>query len=243
MPTVFDMPPMPPTEVPRAGVAGDKYADLLTTQPGWPKGVPYPRMNRPPRVDAARPGGFHPKVQGLLERLAQREAGFANDPDDTPTNFGVTQETLTDWLGRPASIEEVANLDYETAKEILAGNYFHRPGIDQLPDDIQEQVFDQAVFMGPGQAVRNLQRALNAAGASLPISGAIGPKTIQAAIDMTQALGPTIGELIADEARTIVPQIIEQNPKKKKFEGNWYERISRLRPPHHPTPPRPRSPQ
>lgn len=79
---------------------------------------------------------------------------FTNDPRDPggPTKWGVTQATLSLFLGRKASVREVANLSLETASEIYRKKYWDVIDGDHLPRGVDMLAFDIAVNMGPGRA-------------------------------------------------------------------------------------------
>ena len=61
----------------------------------------------------------------ILNRIIKREGGYVNHPSDKggPTNFGITIKTLSQHLGRPASVDEVRNLDVNVAKDIYSKLY------------------------------------------------------------------------------------------------------------------------
>ncbi|HLO78113.1 MAG TPA: glycosyl hydrolase 108 family protein, partial [Magnetospirillum sp.] len=105
-------------------------------------------------------------LDSMLNDILAREGGFVNNPADHggATNYGITQATLSAWLGRSATIDDVRNLGADTAKAIYRRTYFIGPHLDQLPELIQPVMLDAAVNSGPGQAVKWLQTVLNANG-------------------------------------------------------------------------------
>lgn len=126
-------------------------------------------------------------VRELAEEIVAREGGYVNDPDDPggATNHGVTIHTLRglgldlngDGRVTPA---DVRRLSREQAVEIYLRHYFAKPGIANLPAQLQPALFDMYVNAG-ANAVRILQRLLIRLGFPLLVDGAIGPKTIAAA--------------------------------------------------------------
>lgn len=96
------------------------------------------------------------------------------------TNYGISAETLSRIRGRPVTEAEMRNLPLEAAKAIYRSGYWKPVGGDELPSGIALIVFDMAVNYGPRRAVRFLQKALNARGASLRLDGRMGPKTLNA---------------------------------------------------------------
>ena len=59
-------------------------------------------------------------VQHIIKEIIRREGGYVNHPNDRggPTKYGVTHKTLSRYLKREASIEDVKHMTEETAYEI-----------------------------------------------------------------------------------------------------------------------------
>lgn len=106
------------------------------------------------------------------------EGGYVNNPKDPggPTNLGVTQATLSAYVGHAASIEEVKALTPKTVAPIYRQRFWDRVKGDTLPVGVDLAVFDFAVHSGPIRGAIGLQRALGVAD-----DGEIGPITIAAA--------------------------------------------------------------
>jgi lysozyme family protein len=64
----------------------------------------------------------------------QKEGGYVHHKADRggPTNMGVTQKTLSTYLGRPASVEDVKNVNRDTARDIFHTMYWQPMGADKL---------------------------------------------------------------------------------------------------------------
>ena len=131
----------------------------------------------------------------------QFEGGFVNNPKDPggPTNLGVTQATLTGFLGRQASIADVKALTPDTVAPIYKQKYWDLIGGDDLPVGIDLAVFDFGVHSGPSRGVVGLQRAL-----SIADDGKIGPITIAAA---TKADPKTTVNAICDGRLAFLQQL------------------------------------
>ena len=88
-------------------------------------------------------------IDQILDRLVSKmvEGGFKDDKADKggPTKYGITQKTLSDYLKRPATRNDVKNLSVDTAKKIYRENYYQKTHIDQLPAALQPIVLDSAV--------------------------------------------------------------------------------------------------
>ena len=72
------------------------------------------------------------------EITAKWEGGWSDHPADPggKTMYGITQATLSNWLGRPASAAEIRNLSRAEAKTIYRDRYWKRVGGDTLPPGI-----------------------------------------------------------------------------------------------------------
>jgi lysozyme family protein len=116
--------------------------------------------------------------EACLKFVLQFEGGFVNNPDDPggPTNLGVTQATLSGFLGRQATIADVKALTPEKVAPIYRLRFWDSLHGDELPVGIDLAVFDFGVHSGPSRGAISLQRVLK-----LGDDGKIGPVTIAAA--------------------------------------------------------------
>ncbi len=128
--------------------------------------------------------GFHLRVsltgdalmtfQACLPIVLQSEGGFVNDPQDPggATNLGITLATLSNWLGRPATIAQVQALTAADVAPIYETRYYNASHAGDCPAGVDLMVFDAAVNQGVGRAVKSLQRS-----AGVTADGAFGPNT------------------------------------------------------------------
>lgn len=100
-----------------------------------------------------------------LALVLKHEGGYVDHPQDPggATNLGVTIGTLSDWLGRPATKQEVAALTRASVAPIYRKNYWAAIRGDDLPAGLDYCVFDFAVNSGPKRAAMALQRAVGVA--------------------------------------------------------------------------------
>jgi lysozyme family protein len=112
-----------------------------------------------------------------VELVLKWEGGYVNDPRDPggETNFGISKRSY------PA--EDVRALTRERAIALYHRDYWQPIQGDALPPMLALAVFDAAVNMGVGTAIRLLQRTLG-----VPVDGVIGPQTLQAAARHADAL-------------------------------------------------------
>ena len=110
--------------------------------------------------------------------ILNSEGGYVNNPRDPggPTNLGITLNTLSGWLGRPATVDEIKALTPEDAAAIYQTNYYNPVHGPDLPDGVDLMAFDTSVNSGPGRAIILLQTALG-----VKADGLFGPMTLAAA--------------------------------------------------------------
>ena len=111
----------------------------------------YTQMRQAPsRTNTPSGSTFEKAMQFVLPH----EASYVNHPNDKggPTNRGVTQATLSEYLGRPATIDDVKNLDEQTARDIYKTKFFD-PIASKLKDPKAQMVaFNAAIASGPEYA-------------------------------------------------------------------------------------------
>jgi len=94
-----------------------------------------------------------------LKFTLQFEGGFVNNPKDPggPTNLGVTQATLSNFIGRQASIAEVKALTAATVAPIYKLKFWDHVGGDNLPEGV-----DLTYIGRPGRAMDRHNRLIGA---------------------------------------------------------------------------------
>ncbi|WP_370208666.1 holin-associated N-acetylmuramidase [Pararhodobacter marinus] len=176
-------------------------------------------------------------VRELAEEIVAREGGFVNDPDDPggATNFGVTIHTMRRLgldLNEDGTVDEadVRALGREQAVAIFLQHYYHRPGLAGLPAALQPGVFDMYVNAG-SNAVRILQRLLNAMGYDLVVDGAIGPLTLAAARAAAEIAPDHIADAYGIARRDYYYALADRRPASRRYarrrdggKGGWITR-------------------
>lgn len=171
-------------------------------------------------------------VMTLIEDVLDREGGYVNHPNDRggPTNYGITQRTLSKYEGREVSLEEVRHMTRELAMEIYKQNYYKAPRIDMLPPDMQAQVFDIAVNSGPRRAVKMLQSVLVWMGYRLVVDGIIGGQTAQAATLAERLVGNwTLNNLLAQKRIQFYETLVREDNTQSVFLQGWKNRANEFR--------------
>jgi len=168
-------------------------------------------------------------VDRLIDDLIGREGGFVDHPADRggPTKFGITQRTLSHYLGRAATVAELRRLDREVAEEIYRKHYYTAPRIDTLPERVRPFVFDAAVNHGPPRAIRFVQQVCNQAGfGSLDVDGICGPNTRRAAAEADRVMGDWFLAALVEERRNFYRTIVKADPSQEVFLDGWLNRIA-----------------
>lgn len=151
--------------------------------------------------------------------ILMSEGGYSNNPNDPggPTNLGITQRTLSAWLGHPASVADVQCLTQAQVEPIYQADFYNAAHCQQTPAGVDLMVFDEAVNQGVGRAIRTLQQALG-----VPADGSFGPVSLAAA-QACQAT-PTIGRIF--ELRSAFYRSLSDF---NIFGPGWISRIERTR--------------
>lgn len=173
-------------------------------------------------------------VRQIASEIVAREGGYVNDPNDPggATNFGVTIHTMR-GLGLDldgdgdVDTDDVRQMTADRATEIFIEHYFHRPGIDGLPEALQPSVFDMQVNAGAG-AVRILQRLLRDMGFDIAVDGAIGPQTIAAAQAAYRQAPDHLVDAYGIARRNFYYRLADRRPASRRFatrrdggKGGW----------------------
>lgn len=176
-------------------------------------------------------------VRQIAEEIVHREGGFVNDPDDPggATNFGVTIHTMRrlklDLNGDGTiNVADVRNLTRAKAVDIFIKHYFEAPLIASLPTPLQPTVFDMYVNAG-SNAVKILQRLLDQMGFPTVVDGALGPKTLGAALAAFKAAPDHIVDAYGIARRNYYFRLADGRAASRKYarsraggKGGWIHR-------------------
>ena len=150
---------------------------------------------------------------------AKWEGGWSDHPADPggKTMYGITQATLSSWLGRPASATEIRSLTKQQALAIYRDRYWKRVSGDQLPPGVDLCVYDFGVNSGPERAVKSLQTALG-----VKADGWIGELTLAALRDRDPR---DLINVLCDRRLSFLKSL----PTWGKFGKGWANRVADVR--------------
>ena len=151
-----------------------------------------------------------------LEEVLKHEGGYVNHPEDRghATNWGITQETLSDFLGRDATDEEIRNISMDTVRQIYRNQYWDRLKLSHVVDTrLAHLLFDQAVNRGTRKVAEQIQKLVG-----VKVDGVIGPVTLKALNSKDIML-----DFIKQSQLSYI-SIVEQNPSQIVFLKGWIKR-------------------
>jgi len=162
-----------------------------------------------------------------LERVLTSEGGYSNHPLDKggPTNQGITLKGLQEAYEEfdygdfdndgDVDVQDVILMKTpDMVAPIYKKHFWDVMRLDEFPAGLDYIMFDFGVNSGPRNAVKILQRSMNALGTELKEDGGLGPKTFQAMIETdVEQLIPVMGEKRFDFYNAIV----RNNPDQKVF--------------------------
>lgn len=183
-----------------------------------------------------------PTVDEMLDIIAKHEGSFVNHPNDRggATNFGVTIGEYGEWIGRPATIQDMKNMKKEEARDIFRKKYYTKPGIDQLlPAQLQPIVFDACVLYGPKRAIIFLQKILNEFGNvakkeewETDLDGVLGPHTRKLIAEVCAEYSwEAVNNAYVEERIRFCEAIVRNRPSQKVFLKGWTRRANSFKRP------------
>lgn len=109
------------------------------------------------------------RFNDAMPLIIEFEGGYVDDPRDPggETNFGISKRAYPN--------EDIKNLTLERAYEIYKRDYWDAVKADDLPAAIRFPVFDMAINSGVRQAIKTLQKSVDAVQ-----DGILGPNTLKA---------------------------------------------------------------
>jgi lysozyme family protein len=169
-------------------------------------------------------------VQQLINSIIEAEGGYVNNPHDAggPTKYGITQATLSVYLGRHASIADVKSITKKVAYSIYYNKYYISTDIYKLSECIRPIMLDICVNSWIKVATILLQKAINGLSntSSVIVDGKLGPKTIEEAARLSTIDCNKLVNAIVYMRIDFYKSIVENNPSQKVFLAGWLNRAN-----------------
>jgi lysozyme family protein len=156
----------------------------------------------------------------IIKKIIKREGGFINHSADRggATNFGITIKTLSDYRGKPQTIEDVKNLELEEAYKIYEEIYILKPKFNLIADKkLKELVVDAGVHSGTTRATLWLQEAVK-----VKTDGILGNVTLNA---VNQNSSRVYLNFLAIRIK-FLGGLITKDPKQAVFASGWFNRVA-----------------
>jgi lysozyme family protein len=177
------------------------------------------------------------RIDAIIARVIAREsAEFTNHPHDSggPTKYGITQGALSEYLGRPATVAEVQNIDAVQATEFYWHKQVRQPkfdGIVSISELVGAELIDTGTLTGTPRAGMFLQRCLNALnlrGTHYPdinVDGDCGPRTREALRAYIARRGGEGERVLVVAMNSLLAgfliDLAERRPKDETFVYGW----------------------
>jgi lysozyme family protein len=162
-----------------------------------------------------------------MKFLTPWEGGFVNHPNDPggATNRGVTQNVYNGYRKKKGlPIQTVRNITTPEVYDIYYNQYWLASNCDKIPAPLNIVVFDRAVNMGTGQAIKLLQQSLNKLGKGLVVDGGFGANSLKAVQSMSPNSIIKACELMVQESLNFRELLIKRNNRLSVFRNGWRNR-------------------
>lgn len=165
----------------------------------------------------------------ILPHILEAEGGFVNHVNDRggATNMGITLQTYSSYLGRPASVAELKKIPRAHVNEIYSTNYYKAMGLDKVKSgEVAMVLMDQGVNRGTRRVVKQAQMVANEQfNKKLAVDGQFGPKTAKAinsidAIDYSREFLQLSTHVYVDIVKRRMDQMV--------FLSGWMNRVHRV---------------
>lgn len=158
-----------------------------------------------------------------LHYVLMNEGGYSNHPLDHggATNFGITQDTLSRYRGKPCTAVDVLELQLTEVGEIYKRWYWDILRLDFVKNlQVATALFDVGVNTGNIRAARIAQGILNET-----VDGLIGEKTLAAINDFEPGV---FISLFSMEVKKFYFGIVQRKPDQHVFLKGWTARADKL---------------
>ena len=197
----------------------------------WENLRPLQGPERPaPTRTSGGEGTATPTIEAMIDDILVQEGGFQQWTNDRGnyvgdrligTNRGVTPAALAEYRGvspNSITVEDIQGVTEEEARDIFRQQYYYRYHIDELPEELQANVFDMAVNSG-SNSIRILQRMLG-----VEDDGSFGPITREALSN-----AEITNNMYADARERFYRGIVARDATQAGFLNGWLNRARSFR--------------
>ena len=170
------------------------------------------------------------EIVHMINNTLSHEGGEANVKNDHGglTKYGITKSALAEYRNvdiSQISDQDIHDLTKQDAFNVIKQNFYLKPHIDELPEEIQPIVMDMAVMSYPKTAIRILQRSISNYSMSLADDGLIGANTVRACKQALNAAGEkSVISSIVQTRITFLKHIVSHDITQEKFLAGWTAR-------------------
>jgi len=174
------------------------------------------------KQDGSQRGRNNMAFDNDLVNTLRYEGGLTNDTGGL-TNYGIRQDIYNAYTKvNKLPNKSVKELKYGDVRNFYESEYYKKPKINMLPEDVQGIVFDTAVNLGQGTAIKQLQRLVG----SKP-DGLVGKNTIAQINKYVEQNGSEeLKRQLLNTRMDYYRKLSESNPGKYgKYIDGWYNRV------------------
>jgi len=156
------------------------------------------------------------RFEAAFKFMIAHEGGYINDSKDRggATKFGISKRSYPKI--------NIKSLTIDDAKAIYKRDFWDNQRYKDINDiTLSIKIFDLSVNMGPINAHKLIQKALNCEGGNILEDGVLGSRTI------TTVNNSDISSLIKaliKEAENYYTNLVKEDPNQKKFLNGWITR-------------------
>jgi lysozyme family protein len=175
---------------------------------------------------------MNPLIDTILDQVLSNEGGYVNNPNDAggATNMGITIPTLSQYLGRKATIVDIYGLTKDQAKEIYTRLYYLTPRFDTLPDAVQPIAVDTGVLHGTRWSIKKMQMICNQTGfGPLDEDGILGPRSQDTITKCYNVMNGWFINALVEERENYYKQRVKDDSSQAQFLQGWMNRAERFR--------------
>lgn len=173
-------------------------------------------------------------VDAMIAEIIENEGGFVDHKNDRggATNYGVSLRYARgigldlDGDG-DTDKDDILLVTPEKAAELYKEDFYFRPRIHRLPEDLQPLLFDSSVNHGPAKPIQFLQEAINRYGLWRPliVDGVYGKLTRRAMDKVIERVGVhELNNMIVTVRIQFFREIVDRDPTQEVFLEGWLNR-------------------